>query len=426
MSNNSKVTFKTLNLKPQKFLRVINPDQEYEATDGILYWSTGIYGSKSDNAWPDFLIDLYTNGASVHQNLVNLKSNLILGNNLQPEVSDQKDILNPFLKKRNKSEDNLKSVYAKCAKDMALFNGAVVQVIYNREGDIAEVYHIPMDNFRIGTPNKYGRSEFGYISKSWGYISNSIKSNKKEYVKLRLWDPNDWEKYPTQLLLMKDYGFTQYPVAAYTAGINWIIVAREISDFHVHNVRSNFFLSGMLTQLKGSMSDQDIENASNEIETFYSGVKGRKVLLAFVDDMANKPQFETITGAEQDKLFDVLGQQVYQNIITAHNASPLLVGVDSKGSDLGGSSNKMNTAVLSFTQLVTEPMKQILLDGFNKILVDVNNLPSAICITEPLKTEQPLPQPDDLTHNERRAWLYGLPEDDTSTNAVNNPNSMPT
>lgn len=420
-----KIKFKSINLKSERFLRVINPDQESESTDGILYWNTGVYGSKNDNAYPDFLIDLYTNGASVHQNLVNLKSNLIIGNNLQAEVYDQRDILNPFLKKRNKSEDNLKTVYQKCAKDMALFNGAVIQVIYNYEGKIAEVYHIPLQDFRLAAPNKFGKSEFGYISKSWGYISNSIKSNKKQYVKLRLWDPANWEKYPTQLLFMRDYGYSYYPVPAYNAGINYIILSREISDFHVHNVRSNFFLSGLLTQLKGSMSDEQIEEASNEIEQFYSGVKGRKVLLAFVDDMANKPIFESITGAEQDKLFDVLSQQVYQNIITAHNASPLLVGVDSKGSDLGGSANKMNVAVLSFAQLVTEPMKQILLDGFNRILSDVNELPSVICVTENLKTEQPIPSPDDLTRNERRAYLYGLSEIDDSVNQVNNPNSNP-
>lgn len=420
-----KIKFKSINLKSERFLRVINPDQESESTDGILYWNTGVYGSKNDNAYPDFLIDLYTNGASVHQNLVNLKSNLIIGNNLQAEVYDQRDILNPFLKKRNKSEDNLKTVYQKCAKDMALFNGAVIQVIYNYEGKIAEIYHIPLQDFRLAAPNKFGKSEFGYISKSWGYISNSIKSNKKQYVKLRLWDPANWKKYPTQLLFMRDYGYSYYPVPAYNAGINYIILSREISDFHVHNVRSNFFLSGLLTQLKGSMSDEQIEEASNEIEQFYSGVKGRKVLLAFVDDMANKPIFESITGAEQDKLFDVLSQQVYQNIITAHNASPLLVGVDSKGSDLGGSANKMNVAVLSFAQLVTEPMKQILLDGFNRILSDVNELPSVICVTENLKTEQPIPSPDDLTRNERRAYLYGLSEIDDSVNQVNNPNSNP-
>ncbi len=95
----------------------------------------------------------------------------------------------------------------------------------------------------------------------------------------------------TRKLYMKDYGYGNYAVPAYNSSINWIIVGREISDFHVHNVRSNFFLSGMLTQLKGSMSDQDIEQASLEIEQFYSGVKGRKVLLAYVDDMANKPVY---------------------------------------------------------------------------------------------------------------------------------------
>ena len=146
--------FKTINLKNENFLKVINPDVEAPSSDGILYWNTGIYGSKTDNAFPNLIIDLYQNSASVHQNLVNLKSNLILGNNLQSETEENVQEINNFLKKRNKSEDNLRTVYQKCCKDMALFNGAVIQCIFDREGKIAEVYHIPMQDFRISAPNK--------------------------------------------------------------------------------------------------------------------------------------------------------------------------------------------------------------------------------------------------------------------------------
>lgn len=423
--SNSKITFKTITLDTQKFLNVINPDTQIKSADGILSFNTGIYGSKVDNAMPDFIIDIFENGSPIHQNLVNLKTNLILGNNLQAEDDIKSALLDPFLKKRNKSEDNLKTVYGKCAKDFALFNACVLQVIYNREGNIAEVYHIPTQDFRLGIPNKYGKIEFGFISKNWGYISNSIEQRRKESVKLRMWDPAQWEKYPTQLLYLKDYSYKYYAVPSYNAGINWILVAREISEFHKNNIHTNFFLAGLLTQLKGSMSDEQIEENANEIEGFYSGSKGRKVLLSYVDDMANKPVFDQFSGGEQDKLFDVLGQQCYQNIISAHNASPIIVGIDSRGADLGGDSNKMFVAISAFEQLVTSPMKQIIVDGFNRIIVDVNGLPAANVTTEPLKLTPPQAQPDDLSHNERRAWLYGLPEDDTSSNTVDNPNQIP-
>ena len=122
---------------------------------------------------PDFLIDVFTNSTGVHQNLINLKAQLVLGNNLQAEDDTKAAGVNPFIAHRNKSGMNLKQVYAQCAKDFALANACVLQVVYNREGKIAEVYHVPFQNFRLGKMNKYGQFEFGYISQNWGIIANS-------------------------------------------------------------------------------------------------------------------------------------------------------------------------------------------------------------------------------------------------------------
>ena len=425
MQDKAKITFKTITVEPNKFLNQINPDQQISNYEGILSWNTGIYGSKNDNAFPNFLIDLYQNGSAVHQNMVNLKAQLILGNNLQSEETELSSVVDPFIKKRNKSGDNLKTVFGKLSKDMALFNGAVLQVVFNREGKIpaGSVYHVPFQDFRLGTPNRYGAIEFGYLSKNWGRISNSIENKKKESVKLRLWDPENFMKYPTQLLFIRDYSYSYYPIPSYQAAINWILVDREISEFHRHNVKTNFFLAGMLTQMRQGMSDEQIEEASMELENFYSGTKGRKVLLAFVDQMADKPVFDQFAGSEQDKLFDILGIQCYQNIITGHNSYPILGGLDTKSADLGGSENKLNTALLAFSSLVTEGMKTLLLDGINRIM-EINQLGNVIAITEPLKITLPIAHPDDLTQAERRNYLYGLPPLDESQNNVN-PNNDP-
>jgi hypothetical protein len=428
--SSSKTEFRTANIQPQKFVALINPDTQIKGTDGILTWNTGIYGSKFDNAMPDLLIDLFQNGSAVHQNLVNLKSNLILGNNLQAEDDTKSAQLDPFIARRNKAGDNLKTVYGKASKDMALFNGCVLQVIYNRNGEIAEVYHIPTQDFRLGTPNKFGQIEWGYLSKNWGWITNSIEQRRKESVRIRMWSPDLYKKYPAQLLYLKDYSYSYYAIPAYMSAINWIMIDREISNFHLSNIKSNFFISLLLTQIKGNMSDEMIDENVSKIENFYSGASGRKVLLSYVDDMNNAPKIDKISGTEQDKLFDVLQKQCYQSLITAHNSYPILGGVDTTGADLGGAENRLNTALMAFNGLVCEGMKQIVVDGFNRIL-EINKLPALSVTTEPLKLTSPIPAPDDLSHNERRAWLYGLPEDDntppsgSTTNNVSNPNQIP-
>ena len=416
-----RVTFRTVDIKPEKFLNLLNPDTQIKGYENVLMYNTGIYGSKIDNAFPDLLIDLYTNGSATHQNLVNLKANLITGNNLQAENDKLSPEVEPFIRKRNKSGDNLQGVYEKASKDMSLFEGSVLQVIYNREGQIAEVYHIPTQNFRLGIPNKYNQIEWGYLNNSWGIITNSIEQRKRDSVKIRMWDPTQWKKYPTQLMYIKSYSYAHYSVPSYNSTIPWIMVDRELSNFHLNNIRSNFFLSMLITQVKGGMSDEQIAENALEIEKFYSGSKGRKAMLAYVDQMDDKPQVDQISGTEQDKVFDILAKTTFQHIITGHRGYPILGGFDGGGSDLGGDANKLNVSVSSFNQLVAIPMKQVLLDGFNRIM-EVNKVPAVDAITEPLKLTQPIPGADDLTVNERREYLYGLGEIDESENNVSNPN----
>jgi hypothetical protein len=425
---NTKITFKSITVQKENFLQIINPDTQVNEHDGILYYNTGIYGSRLDNAFPNLLLDLYTNATSVHSNFINLKGTLILGNNLQAEDDTQASIVDPFLMTYNKSGDNLKSVYAKSTMDMSLFEGVVLQCVFNREGKVAEVYHIPTQNFRLAKQNKYGYSDFGYISQNFGYISNSFSTSKLNQlagaVKIKMWQPDVWKKYPVQLMYLKPYSYSPYSIPSYSSGLNWILIAHEISEFHKNNLKTNMFLSGILTQLKGSMSDEMMEANSDEIEKFYSGGKGRKVLLAYVDDMAGKPTFDSIAGIEQDQVFIELHKESFQQVVTAHNGFPILAGVDPKGASLGGDANMINIALQAFTHLVTDKKKQVILDGINRIML-LNELPPVTCITEPLKITQPLPQPDDLTRNERRSFLYDLPEIDESQNNVSNPNSMP-
>lgn len=421
--------FKAVTFKKEDFLRVINPDQQIQETQGYMAYHTGIYGNRTDNGFFDLCIDLYTNGAGAHQNLVNLKANLILGNNLQAENDADNKIINPFLAKRNKAGENLKVVYGRLSKDFGLFNGAVLQVIFSRDGKIAEQYHVPMQNFRLGKCDKYGQYEFGYISQNWSIIQNSrVNKGVKDMVKIRLFDPTDYIKHPVQLLYLKDYSYTPYAIPAYTSALNWILISRAISEFHLNNIRSNFFLGGMLTLPKNGMTDEQIAENAEEIEKMYKGGGGMKLLLQYVDDLINGAgKFDKFSPDDQDKMWDVLAQQSFQQIVTGHNAYSILAGVDSKGSDLGGDSNKLITNLAAFNYLVCEGYKQILLDGLNRI-TEINELPPLTCITEMPKITVPPTDSKDtiLTEAEKREMIYGLPPKATGTsNNVAPSNAIP-
>lgn len=393
------------------FYEEINPNQFKVNRQGIITWNTGIYGNNTDNAFPQFCADLYENGSSIHQNLVNLRANLLRGNNLQALddlVPEETHKLEAFIAKRNKVGDNLKAVYGKVAQDMALFNGAVLQILWAKDGTIAEVYHIPTQNFRLGKPDNYDRVEFGYVSTNFDGSKNNFNV-RRDAVKLRMYNPTEYLNYPVQLMYIKPYSYQYYSTPIWTSCIPDILLLKEIKEFHLANVRSNMFLSGMLTQKKAGMTDEEIDANADAIEKLYKGKDGRKILLNYVDDLFNdKPIYEKFAADQQDQLFDVLIKSSQQSIVTANSAYSILAGIDEGGSDLGGSSNRLAVAAAAYYNLVVHPMKEIVLGYFNQ-LADVNKIAYMDVITEPLRLTQPQALVEDLTEDERRKMIYDLP-----------------
>ena len=146
-------------------------------------------------------------------------------------------------------------------------------------------------------------------------------------------------------------------------------------------------------------------------------------MFSWVDDMASqKPDFTAFQGEKNDDLFATLMEKASTAIIAGHNGYTGLI-MDAKGADLGGDSNKLYTQIATFMQYVTEPMKDILLGGLDRIL-QVNNLPAITVVTSPPKITQPVANVDDLTQDERREIVYGLPpmpeeeKDKTNTDEI--------
>jgi len=137
----------------------------------------------------------------------------------------------------------------------------------------------------------------------------------------------------------------------------------------------------------------------------------------WLDNMENKPTFERMAEDTNSKVFKELKRQVMEDIAIAHGGGVELAGVIGGGADLGGDANKLNIMRLAFIDNVIVDFQRVLLKGLNNIY-RYNGLGEATVVNEPLKINQPVGQPTDLTEDERRNLIYGLPpkiEDNTET-----------
>jgi hypothetical protein len=406
-----------LNLEKHAFMQAINPNIVTE-NKGILYYNTGIWGSDIDNAMPQYLADLVNSSSSLHSNLCNLKFNQIQGNNLEladdsmPNADEQA----AFISKRNKSGDNLKAVYSKCARDFSIFEAAAIQVLFDRNGKVAEIYHVPLHNVRMQTPNAYNQIDFYYISQYWADITNTRykkKTTNNSAVRVRAYNPQDYREFPVQLLYISRYNpTTWYSIPMYASSIGWILMDNYIANYNLGNLKTNYFIAGMLT-MQGNPTPEEMRDFISDFQALYKqdtgspNVSKEKLIFSWVDDLgAQAPQFTPFQSTQYD--FDALLSKVESRIITGHNAYPEMAGLNTKSADLGGTSSAIYAGLMAFQQLVTEPMKNVLLDGFNYVLNtnDFNN--NLVVTTDVIRTQQPIAMEDDLTLEERRRLIYNL------------------
>lgn len=407
----------SFNTTPERLMESLNPNLVTE-NKGILYFNTGIYatGNEIDNAMPIFINQL-RQASSIHSNLLQLKYTQVLGQNLDIwDTTDSKAIeLAEFIKKRNKSNDNLKSVYAKCAKDFSIFEAATIQILYDYEGKVAEIYHVPVENVRMAKPDNYNRINSYYISTQWGDISNSRykkKNAQNSAVKVSAFNPTSWRESPVQLLYISAYSpQTFYACPGYLSATNWILIDNLISSHEISNLNSNYFLSGMLTQ-QGNPTTEEMQDFIKDFQELYKGVgtnknQKEKMMFSWVDDMASqKSEFQSFQSTMPN--FTEILDKAENKIIYAHNAYSDIAGKNEKSASLGGDGNALYVGLQAYTQLVCNQMKDTLVDGFNQVL-EVNGYNNLLSVTtDEIRTTQPKSLIEDLSLEERRMKIFGL------------------
>ncbi|GAG89726.1 unnamed protein product, partial [marine sediment metagenome] len=278
---------------------------------GILFFNTGIWGSDRDNGMPQFCVDLLTY-SSTHSNMINLKQSLITGSNLEIEDAGAENAegLEAFMRKRNKSGDNMKSVWTKAAADMAIFEASCLQVLFDRNGLVSEVYHVPTEDVRLGSPNQYGVIENSYVSKRWANISNKRYkkvTTKNSAVQVRMFEPSLWKEHPVQMLYIKKYTpMAYYALPRYLSATYFILLDNAIGAYELNQARNGYFQNAMLTQ-QGDPTDEEMRAFISKYQELNMGTGApnaaiQTMLFGWVDDLSTqKPDIQALPATNSDR-----------------------------------------------------------------------------------------------------------------------------
>ena len=345
------------NLISVKFAKAEQPKFEERKGQGYIQ-----YGANND--YPDYLLNLYKE-SSKHGAIIKGKSNYIYGKGF----NFPKDLM------ANTQGETFNNIFKKAVKDDELFSGYYLQIIYNLEGKIKDVYHLDFKKVRT---NK---------EQNCFYVKNDWQDNREKARAYPAFSGTYNKDNPSQVLFVKQYnpGDEIYPTPNYYQALNYIESDVQVSRHILGNAKDGFVATTAINLNNGEPNEEQKEQVEKDIKKKFTGSEGDRVLLFFnkSKDTAAEviPLSQTMLTKED---FTNINNLIQQEIFAGHQiTSPMLFGIKTEG-QLGGSSEIRDSYEIFNNTYVAERQQQHE-EVFNKLLTLMGDATGYVIIpVEPL------------------------------------------
>jgi hypothetical protein len=328
------------NLISVKFAKAEQPKFEERKGQGYIQ-----YGANND--YPDYLLNLYKE-SSKHGAIIKGKSNYIYGKGF----NFPKDLM------ANTQGETWNNIFKKAVKDDEIFSGYYLQIIYNLEGKIKDVYHLDFKKVRT---NK---------EQNCFYVKNDWQDNREKARAYPAFSGTYNKDNPSQVLFVKQYnpGDEIYPTPNYYQALNYIESDVQVSRHILGNAKDGFVATTAINLNNGEPNEEQKEQVEKDIKKKFTGSEGDRVLLFFnkSKDTAAEviPLSQTMLTKED---FTNINNLIQQEIFAGHQiTSPMLFGIKTEG-QLGGSSEIRDSYEIFNNSYVNERQQQHE-EVFNKLL----------------------------------------------------------
>lgn len=298
----------------------------------------------SDNKYPSYLWDLYTNAATL-QSIINGTSDFICGNDVIINVER-------FKSKVNNNGETILDIVRKITMDKLIFGGYALQIIRAYDGSVSELY--ALDLMKLRTDEK---AEMFYYSNDWTVWSPKV-------IKLPKFDPN---KVQSSSVFYNKGSITRgvYPIPVYGAAIISCELEKAINEFHLNSINNGFMSSAIINFNNGQPNDEQKAEIEKLINEKFSGYQNAsRILISYNDSDENKTTIERLDGDDFDSKYEALSTRTREQIFTAFRANSVLFGINYSS---GFNENEFNEAFKLYNRTVVYPIQKEIVNSFDKI-----------------------------------------------------------
>ena len=271
-------------------------------------------------------------------------------------------------------KEDLNEIVFKCGYDLNTYGGYALAVTWSNDGKtIARISFVDYAKVRIAKviDDDSQQAKLQAEGLDFYYISSDWTQYRKDKYKPELIQgfSEEHKQNKTQLIHVTEYraGVDYYTYPDYVSSVNWIQLDYEISNFHLSSVHNGFTPSMIMSMKGGVPTPEEQQEFKKKLQKQYGGSdNASKVFVTFSENGEAAPEFIPINLNASDERFLQLEEQIQQNIIIAHGASPIVAGVAVSGKL--GSSDEVIESEQVFQKNVIDAKQKILTKSFNNIM----------------------------------------------------------
>lgn len=294
---------------------------------GQKYWQ---YGDR--NIYPQYLFDLYSN-VSCLKSIINGIADYAGGENIRLNIAGFEETV-------NKRGETIEDICRQAFIDLGIYNGFALNIIRDRNGNIAEIYNVNFQNLRSNKDN----TEF-YYSTDWTKSYGRVKSTV-----YKAFDPSRPD--PSSILYFKRERYRTYPSPLWEGAVKSAECLKHISEFHLNSLYNGLSSDYIVNFNGGKPTDEQKAEIEEMYAEKYNGYNnGARQMLSFNDDLQHKTTVEAIPQTNFIDRYNSLYQTCVKDLFTAFRCHPAVFGLPTENTgfnsqDLAEAFKLMNTTVV--------------------------------------------------------------------------------
>ena len=326
-------------------------DEYSSSSDKHVRWG-------SDDKYPYFINEILTyspvHSAAVYSKIDNICGRgFVGGENIQINATQ-----------------NLNEWFKELVSQYVIQGNVFTECIWSKDHlqGLNSMYILPSTTMRIKKRDdiQNDQEDTFYYNPKWGF--GSRQTSIVEYPAL---NPNDYT--PRQIYHLKNALAPQYDYYSspeYIAGINNIVLAQQITNFHKWNIingGSGSLFINIPTQGQAPTQDEQ-EDMLRRMEDRFGGTDNAgNIMLSFSEDGLS-PQITQIATSNNDEYYSGLYDQIQRQILSSHRVpSGLLLGLGGMGG-LGSNKDEMETAYQLFQSTTIRPTQEFLINSIKPLM----------------------------------------------------------